>query len=64
LGATAAVADESQVIAATGVTREADDRKQVQPRVEAIKGNLDATAGLAWTRKPRSGPVELTPRIE
>jgi len=36
-----AAADESQVIVATGVTQETNDKRQVKPMVEAIKENLD-----------------------
>lgn len=36
-----AAADESQVIVATGVTQQANDKQQVKPMVEAIKGNLN-----------------------
>jgi transposase len=35
-----AAAEESQVIVATGVTQETNDKQQVKPMVEAIKGNL------------------------
>lgn len=36
-----AAADESQVIVATGVTQETNDKEQAKPMVEAIKANLD-----------------------
>jgi len=36
-----AAADESQVIVATGVTQQANDKQQVKPMVEAIKANLE-----------------------
>ena len=45
-----AAAEESQVIVATGVTQEANDQKQVQPMVEAIKANLDGRVPKKMTK--------------
>jgi transposase len=45
-----AATDESQVIVATGVTQEPNDKKQVKPMVEAIKVNLDGRVPEKMTK--------------
>jgi transposase len=45
-----AAADESQVIVATGVTQEANDKQQVKPMIEAIKVNLDGQVPEKMTK--------------
>jgi len=45
-----AAADASQVIVATGVTQEANDKKQVKPMVETIKANLDGRVPEKMTK--------------
>jgi len=45
-----AATDESQVIVATGVTQEPNDKQQVKPMVEAIKANLDGRVPEKMTK--------------
>lgn len=45
-----AATDESQVIVATGVTQETNDKQQVKPMVEAIKANLDGRTPKKMTK--------------